>query len=112
MKRYPVFNYGNSVIEVVNDYVYLDVTPNYDNKFDNVIWKQLDQGCRAPFSLLGKTRKQDLPIDVPCILFYKTVIPVLFGSEVWGLSYINMPKSFHRKYLKKILNHTELYHIR
>ena len=104
MKKYPIFNYGDSIIEVVNDYVYLGVTTNYDNKFAKAIRKQLDQGRRAQFSLLVKSRKLDLPIDVQCILFDKTVIPVLlYGSEVWGFSSINMLESFHRKYLKKIL---------
>ena len=82
VKRYPVFNYGDSIIEVVNDYVYLDVTTNYDNKLANAIRKQLDQGCRAQFSLLVKARRLDLPMDVQCILFDKTVIPVLlYGSD-------------------------------
>ena len=104
VKKYPVFNYGDSIIEVVNDYVYLGVTINYDNKFAKAIRKQLDQGRRAQFALLVKARKLDLPIDVQCILFDKTVIPVLlYGSEVWGFSSINMLESFNRKYLKKIL---------
>ena len=44
VKKYPVFNYGDSIIEVVNDYVYLGVTINYDNKFAKAIRKQLYQG--------------------------------------------------------------------
>ena len=68
VKKYPVFNYGGSIIEVVNDYVYLGVTINYDNKFPNAIRKQLDQGRRAQFALLVKARKLDLPIDVPMYL--------------------------------------------
>ena len=71
------------IIKVVNDYVYLGVTTNYDNKFATVTRKQLDQGRGAQFSLLVKARKLDLPIDVQCILFDKTFIPVLlYGSEV------------------------------
>ena len=77
MKQYPVFNYGDSIIEVINDYIYLGVTTNYDNEFAKAIRKQLDQGRRAQFSLLFKARKLDLPIDVQCIVFDKTVIPVL-----------------------------------
>ena len=100
VKKYPVFNYGDSIIEVVNDYVY---TTN-DNKFAKAIRKQLDRGRRAQFSLLVKSSKLDLPIDVQYILFDKTIIPVvLYGNEVWGFLSINMLESFHIKYLKKIL---------
>ena len=34
-------------MNVVNEYVYLGVTTNYDNTFAKVIRKQLDQGHRA-----------------------------------------------------------------
>ena len=64
MNIYPVFNYGDSIIEVVNDYVYIGVTTNSDNKFAVAIRKQPDQERRAQFSLLVKARKLDLPIDV------------------------------------------------
>ena len=37
-------------------------------KFAKAIRKQLDQGRRAQFSLLVKSRKLDLPIDVPMYL--------------------------------------------
>ena len=30
MKKYPVFRYGDSTIDVVNDYVYISVTMNYN----------------------------------------------------------------------------------
>ena len=29
-KKYPVFRYGDSTIDVVNDYVYISVTMNYN----------------------------------------------------------------------------------
>ena len=82
MRKYPVFSYGDSIIDVVNDYVYLRVNTNYDNNFAMAIRKQLDKGRRAHFSLLLKARKLDLRIDVQGIIFAKTTIPVLlYGSE-------------------------------
>ena len=46
-------------------------------------------------SLLVKTRKLDLIIDVQCVLFHKTVVSVLlYSSELWIFSSINMLVSF------------------
>ena len=42
-KKYNVFRYGDSTIDFVNDYGYLGVTTNYDNKFSNAIRQQLDK---------------------------------------------------------------------
>ena len=43
-------------------------------------------GVELNLHYLLKPVKLDFPIDVQCILFDKTVIPVLlYGSEVWGL---------------------------
>ena len=33
VKRYPIFSYGDDIIEVVSEYVYLGVTMNYNNEF-------------------------------------------------------------------------------
>ena len=33
VKRYPIFSYGDDIIEVVSDYVYLGVTMNFNNEF-------------------------------------------------------------------------------
>ena len=40
VKRFPNFTYGNNIIEVVSDYVYLGVEMNYDNKFAKAIRNQ------------------------------------------------------------------------
>ena len=68
MNKYHAFNYGDSIIGVVNDNVYVGVNTNY-NKFVKAIRKQLDQGRRAQFSLIVKVRKLDLTIYVQCIFF-------------------------------------------
>ena len=91
MKKYPVFNYGDSIIEVVNDYACLGVTTNYNNKFATALWKQLDQGRRAQFSLLVK----DLPIDSNVYNSIKQS-SLYYDSEGWGFSCIHMLESFHR----------------
>ena len=52
VKRYPIFSYGDDIIEVVSDYVYLGATMNYNNEFIKAMRKQLDQGRKAQFSML------------------------------------------------------------
>ena len=66
VKRYPIFSYGDDIIEVVSDYVYLGVTMNYNNEFVNAMRNQLDQGRKEQFSMLIKCRKLELPRDIQC----------------------------------------------
>ena len=83
IKRYPTFSYGDDIIEVVSEYVYLGVTMNYNNEFVKAMRKQLDQGRKAQFSMLIKCRKHELPIDLQCKLFESMVFPViLYGYEI------------------------------
>ena len=69
VKRYPIFSYGDDIIEVVSDYVYLGATMNYNNEFVKAMRKQLDQGQKSQFSMLIKCRTTELPIDIQCKLF-------------------------------------------
>ena len=83
IRRIPIFHYGCDVVEVVSDYVYLGITMNYNNQYEKAIRKQLDQGRKAQFSLLVKTNKLELPIDIQCNLFEKLVFPImLYGIEI------------------------------
>ena len=104
VNRYPIFSYGDDIIEVVSEYVYPSVTINYNNEFVKAMRKQLDQGRKAQFSMLIKCRKLELPIDIQCKLFESMVIPViLYGCEIWGFQYIKLLEIFYRKFLKKVL---------
>ena len=58
VKRFPTFKYGKNTIEVVSDYIYLGITMNFNNKFNKAI-KKLDQGRKALFSMLVKTKKTE-----------------------------------------------------
>ena len=103
IRRFPTFFYGENEIEVVKDYVYLGVTMNYNNTFSKAIRKQLDQGRKAQFSMLIKTRKLMLPVDIQCTLFESLVFPVLlYGCEIWGFQSTSMLEIFYRKFIKKI----------
>ena len=104
VKRYPIFPYGDDIIEVVSDYVYLGVTMNYNNEFVKAMRNQLDQGRKEQFSMLIKCRKLELPRDIQCKLFEFMVIPViLHGCEIWGFQDIKMLEILYIKFLKKVL---------
>ena len=99
----PSFQLNNQTLSVVDDYVYLGVTFNYNNKFRKAQKKQLNQARRAMYSLLSKSYSLDLPIDILLELFDQLVIPVLlYGSEVWGFEVIRNLEVFHMKFCKQI----------
>ena len=79
----PTFHYGCDAVEVVNDYIYLGITMNYNNKYEKAIRKQLDQGRKAQFLLLVKANKLELPINIQCNLFEKLAFPImLYGCKI------------------------------
>lgn len=105
VKKYPNFTFGNTILEVVPDYVYLGCTLNYNGTFNKAINKQVCQARRAMFALTTKARRLHLPVDIQCELFDKMVTPILlYGSEYWGFNCINQIEIFVRKFLKNVLH--------
>ena len=101
VKRFPRFKYGDNTIEVVSNYVYLGITMNFNNKFNKAI-KKLGQGRKALFSMLVRTIKLNMRIDIKCNLFEKLVFPILlYGCEMWGFHCVNMLETLYRKFLKR-----------
>ena len=99
------FKFGDLIIDIVDDYVYLGVKFNYNKSFKKTIAKQVNQARKAMFSMLSKAKMLNLPTDVICELFNQTVTPVLlYGSEVWGFDDIKQINVFHKKFLKNLLH--------
>ena len=102
--KYPVFKIGSKIVKVVDDYIYLGVTFNYNGSFKKAMIKQLTQAKKAMFAILQKAKVLMLPIDIICELYERCVIPVLlYGSEIWGVENINCMEVFHRNFLRRIL---------
>jgi len=99
------FKYKGEKIDIVNNFKYLGVTFSCNNSFKECIVDLKAQANRAMFSLIAKSRKLQLPIDVQLELFDATVLPILlYGSEVWGFEkQIEECEIFHRKFIKYIL---------
>ena len=104
VRKYPKFYLGQYEIKVVDDYVYLGVTFNYDGSFKKAIDKQIIQARKAMFALLSKTRALRLPFDIVVELFNLCIVPILlYGAEIWGFSDIESVEIFHRQFLRTIL---------
>ena len=79
------FKFGENRVDVVDDYVYLGTTFNFNGKFNKAMARQVLRGKKATFSLVDKVKRLNLPIDMFVELFEKVSIPVLlYGSEVLG----------------------------
>jgi len=105
VRRVPDFYYNGSKIEVVYNYLYLGLNFQYNNKF-NIAQKHLyDKASKAMFSLIRKSRKLLLPIDLQIDLFDKIVAPiVLYGSEIWGYTSVHLCDKLQLRFYKLLMN--------
>ena len=95
------FYYNDELLEIVDSFKYLGVIFNYNGNFGASIKHMADQGTKAMFSLLSKSRRLNLPLDIHFELFDKLVTPVLtHGCETWGFGNINKIESVLLTFLK------------
>ena len=98
------FNLGINNIELVDSYKYLGVILNYNGSFNLAIDNLRSQASRAMYSLISKSRRLNLPIDIQLDSYDKTVLPILlYGCEIWGYSNVPSIETFHLKFLKMTL---------
>ena len=77
---------------------------NYNGTYTKAIDKQIKQATKAMYSLLTKSRRLCLPIDITCDLFDKIVLPVLtYSCETWGCGNLRPVEAFYKKFLKILL---------
>jgi exonuclease III len=104
IRKKPVFMFGAKEIEIQDSYVYLGTTFTYNGTFNNAIDKQVQQAKRAMYSLLGKARKLNLPLDIVSHLFDSCIIPILlYGCEIWGYCNISKLEAVQRMFYKQLL---------
>ena len=85
LRKHHICNFGEHIIDTVDEYNYLDFVFNYNVKFKIAKSHLYQKGCRAMVSLLRKARNVSLPLDIMLKLFNVIVKPVvLYGAEVWG----------------------------
>ena len=105
VRNIPNFIFDNEPVEVVDEFRYLGVIFNYNNRFDKCKRYLYDQAHKAMYSVIQKARKFLLPIDIMLELFDKLVIPIIsYGAEVWGYSNTLIIEKLHLKFLKMLLH--------
>ena len=105
IRKFKSFKLGGNSIEVVEDYVYLGTTFNFNGTFKKAKAKQTLQARKATHSILRKVRVDNLSVDVFIELFERLAIPVLlYGSEIWGYEEHTHLQVMCNKVMRKFLN--------
>ena len=83
-RNIPKFQFGETQLEVTDQYKYLGLIFNFNGKFTKAKKLVYDKGTRAMFALLRRGRQLQSPVDIMIHLFDTLVKPVLlYGSEIW-----------------------------
>ena len=105
LRNIPSFHFGDSKVDVVNQYNYLGIVFNFNGKFNQAQKNLFDQANKAMFSLIAKSRRLCLPIDIQLNLFDSLVLPILtYGCEIWGTDNCSLAEKLHLRFCKIILN--------
>ena len=100
----PLLYLEGKLLEVAYDYVYLGIKVNFNGKFKKAIKHLYDTASRAMFVVLKKGSTLQLDFDTTLQLFDSTVVPILlYGSEVWGFTIIDLVERLHLRFLKLLL---------
>ena len=98
------FKYKNEVLETVTEFKYLGILFSKNNSFFKTKQHIADQGKKAVYSLLKKSRNMQLPVDMQVELFNKLVKPILlYGCEIWGFGNVDVIERVQLKFIKYIL---------
>ena len=105
VRKFKSFRFGDSSIDVVEDYVYLGTTFNFNGTFKKAQAKQAKQARKATYSLITRIKQLNLTVEVSIELFEKLVIPILlYGSEIWGYEDPKILQIMFSKTMRRFLN--------
>ena len=99
------FYFENKELEIEDRYKYLGIILSRNGSFVEAKKHIAEQGNKALFSLLRKSRQLQLPYDIQIELFEKTIKPILlYGCEIWGYGNLDVIERVQLKYFKYIFN--------
>ena len=108
LRRHHIFNFGEFILDTVEEYNYLGLVFNYNAKFEIAKSHLNQKGCKAMFALLKKSRNLSLPMDM-LKLFNVLVKPVvLYGAKVWGSEKCNILERLLLRFFKYVLSVNKL----
>ena len=103
LRKHYIFNFGEHILDTVDEYNYLGLVFNYNANFKIAKSHLYQKGCRAMFSLLQKP--EIYPLDIMLKLFNVIVNPVvLYGAEVWGSENCDILERLQLRFLKYVLS--------
>ena len=101
----PRFLYNGQELSFDDSFIYLGAMFSYNGHFTRNNQRLFDQARKAMFSVLKKSRKLLLPIDIQLQMFDTMVLPILlYGSEVTGFENHSMLERLCLQFYKIILN--------
>ena len=104
LNNVPRFKYDGHDLEVEDSFVHLGILFTYNGRFLKNSKRLLDQARKAMFSVLRKSKKLFLPVDIQLPLFDSMVAPIfMYGSEVSSFERSNVLESLCLKFYKYIL---------
>ena len=100
-----VFTYNGQNLHIEDRFVYLGTLFPCNGRFIKNSRRLADQARKAMFSVLKRSRKLQLPVDLQLQLFDSMVIPILlYGSEITGFENSEMLERICIQFYKIILN--------
>lgn len=104
IRNRPKIKFGDDILEVVDEYVYLGIIFNYNGKFNKAKDRLCTLATNAMFGILNKGRRLQLDIDTQIHLFNSIVEPILiYGSEIWGYENVQCIERVQLRFLKLLL---------
>ena len=98
------FKIGEIQLDIVDEYVYLGISVKYNGNLTPGMVKMRDQASRAMYSLINKSQKLGLSIDIQLHLFDTLVAPIaLYGCEIWGCKNVEVIEQLHLKFMRILL---------
>ena len=98
------YTFGLEKIESVSEYTYLGLLFKANGNLQTNIPILRNVASKAMYSLLKKSRRLGLDIDVQLQLFDSVVAPAaLYGCEIWGFMNTDLLEKLHLRYCKMVL---------
>ena len=100
-----MFTYNGQALEIEEYFVFWGTLFSYNGRFLKNNQRMVEQARKAMFSVLRKSRKLQLAIDLQLQLFYSLIVPILlYGSEVTGFENSDILERLCTQFYKIILN--------
>ena len=104
VRKFKFFQFGDSKIDVVRDYVYLGTKFYCTGTFKKAQAKQALQARKATYSLITRIKQLNLTFEVSIELFDRLIMPILlYGSEIWGFEGSKIVEASFAKTMRNFL---------